>query len=406
MNASFKNGKFAQGYFGLGKFIGTHMVIIAPACVALGSAFPQAFSWITPAVEVLFAFMTFENSLGTTAHDMLDAVRHPARLLGCLLVLLVGMPLLGFALGSLVLGGRSDLIAGVVLEYCVPMGVTGLMWTDIYNGNRSLSIAVCIISSILAPLTLPLMMQLLLGANVQMDVGSMMLDLTVMVAIPALLGIVCNDASHGKANASVAPWLSPLTRIMLIAVLLANSTHLAYSVRHMTPELFGTAALMLFLGICGYFGGYLVARIMHSDVSDSFSMGICTGCRNISSGAVIASMYFPDSTMFPVLMGTLFQHVIAGAYGWAIRKLEAKSTPPSAIRLSADGTAPEGSHPASDADAESRPASDADAESHPASDADAESSPDAKRCCAQENVRTDASPGTCEDAREDVGRPR
>ena len=57
-------------------------------------------------------------------------------------------------------------------------------------------------------------------------------------------------------------------------------------------------------------------------MSDSLTMGICTGARNVSSGAVIAGMYFPDAAMFPVMMGTLFQHVIAAVYGGAIWRLE------------------------------------------------------------------------------------
>lgn len=321
---------FGRAYLRAGKFIGTHMVLLAPLCVALGASFPWALAWATPAVELLFAFMTFQSSLGTTARSLVDVVRRPAHLLGCLAVLLVGMPLIGFAAGNLVLPGQRDIILGVVLEYCVPMGVTGLMWTDIYNGNKPLSIAVCIISTVLAPLTLPAMMQLLMGATVQLDVAGMMADLSIMVAIPALLGVACNDLSRGRANAKVAPWLSPLAKALLLLVLMTNSTRIADSVRNMTPTLWATAALMLVLGMSGYFLGYVAARLMHADVSDSFSMGVCSGCRNISSGAVLAAQYFPEVTMFPVLMGTLFQHVVASLYGWAVRRLEARNTPASA----------------------------------------------------------------------------
>ncbi|MBM6998975.1 bile acid:sodium symporter family protein [bacterium] len=326
-SSSAAQSPLAQRWFGLGRFIGSHMVVIAPLCVILGAAFPQLFSWITPAVEALFAVMTFQSSMGTTARGILDVIRHPAHLLGCLAVLLIGMPLVGFVAGNLVLHGQHDIILGVVLEYCVPMGVTGLMWTEIYNGNKPLSIAVCVISTVLAPFTLPAMMQLLMGATVHIDVAGMMLDLAIMVAIPAVAGVLCNDLSHGKANAEVAPWIAPLGRVFLIAVLLANSTHIAGPIRQMDPTLVGTAALMLVLGMTGYFGGYVVARLMHADVSDSFSMGICCGCRNISSGAVLTAAYFPDITMFPVLMGTLFQHMIAGVFGWSVRRLEARNTP-------------------------------------------------------------------------------
>ena len=40
-----------------------------------------------------------------------------------------------------------------------------------------------------------------------------------------------------------------------------------------------------------------------------------TGMRNISAGAVIAATYFPGEVMFPVMIGTLFQQVLAALFG-------------------------------------------------------------------------------------------
>ena len=40
-----------------------------------------------------------------------------------------------------------------------------------------------------------------------------------------------------------------------------------------------------------------------------------TGMRNISAGAVIAAAYFPGEVMFPVMIGTLFQQVLATLFG-------------------------------------------------------------------------------------------
>lgn len=39
------------------------------------------------------------------------------------------------------------------------------------------------------------------------------------------------------------------------------------------------------------------------------------GMRNISAGAVIATTSFPGEVLFPVLIGTLFQQVLAALYG-------------------------------------------------------------------------------------------
>lgn len=39
-----------------------------------------------------------------------------------------------------------------------------------------------------------------------------------------------------------------------------------------------------------------------------------SGMRNISAGAVIAGAYFPAETLFPVMIGTLFQQILAAFY--------------------------------------------------------------------------------------------
>lgn len=331
--AAVQAGKRVNPWFAIGSFIGRHMVVAAPLCVLVGVAFPDQFSWLSPAVELMFAFMTFQNALATTSRELLDVVRHPLALLASLFVLLVAMPLLALAAGSLIVPGDPDVIAGMVIECCVPMGVTGLMWVDIYNGNRSFALAVVIVSTVLAPFTMPLTVQLLMGATVHVDLVAMMLDLLVMVALPALAGMACNDVSHGKANARVAPWLAPAAKIMLILILTTNSTHISDSVRHLTPELVVVALTMATLSALGYVLGYVLARLMHRDVGDCLTMGVTSGARNITSGAVLAAAYFPGVTMFPVMMGTLFQHVIAGLFGWAVRKLDARCKPAMAPQI-------------------------------------------------------------------------
>ncbi|MBS5451350.1 MAG: bile acid:sodium symporter family protein [Coriobacteriia bacterium] len=311
-------------WFAFNRFIGGHMMVVAPLCVLVGVLFPRQFEWMSPAVEWLFAFMTFQSAMGATARQMLDVVRRPKLLVAALVVELVAMPLIAFFIGGLLLPGQHDILLGIVLEYCVPMGVNGLMWTEIFTGNKSLSLGVVIISTVLAPFTMPLTMQLLMGTSVHVDVWGMMVDLLEMVAIPAVLGIACNDLSHGKANAKVAPWIAPLAKIFLILVLIVNSTHISDAMHHLNPTLVMVAAMMAVFGASGYVLGYVVARLLHAGVGDSLTCGITTGARNISSGAVIAQMYFPDAAMFPVMMGTLFQHVIAAAYGTIIRRMEAR----------------------------------------------------------------------------------
>ena len=317
----------ANPWFAIGSLIGRHMVVVAPLCVVLGVALPGAFSWISPGVEAMFAFMTFQNAMATTSRELLGVVRRPVPLLSALGILLVAMPLVAFALGNLLFPGNRDIVVGMVLECCVPMGVNGLMWTDIFNGNRSFALAMVVVSTVLAPFTLPLTMQLLMGTSVQVDVAGMMLDLVLMIALPAVAGMLCNDLSHGRANAKVAPWLSPAAKIMLVGILLSNATRISDTVRHLTPQLVEVALVMACLSALGYVLGYTAARLLHRGVGDCITMGVTTGERNLTSGAVVAAAYFPAGAMFPVIIGTLFQHIVASLFGWAVRRLDARCKP-------------------------------------------------------------------------------
>ena len=47
----------------------------------------------------------------------------------------------------------------------------------------------------------------------------------------------------------------------------------------------------------------------------------CSGLRNISAGAVLAAQFFPGEVVFPVMMGTLFQQVLAGVFGSIIERV-------------------------------------------------------------------------------------
>ena len=46
-----------------------------------------------------------------------------------------------------------------------------------------------------------------------------------------------------------------------------------------------------------------------------------SGMRNIRAGAAIAAAYFPGEVMFPVMIGTLFQQILAACYGSLIKRL-------------------------------------------------------------------------------------
>ena len=58
------------------------------------------------------------------------------------------------------------------------------------------------------------------------------------------------------------------------------------------------------------------------DKEATVSMIYGSGMRNISAGAVIAGAYFPAECLFPVMIGTLFQQILAAFYGSLVRRVQ------------------------------------------------------------------------------------
>ena len=304
-----------------GAAVGSHMPFLVPICVTCGVLLPSVFGPVRTIVPVLFAFMTFQGALNNTLHQLVETFRRPAPLLTILGVSLVFMPVLACALARAIFGTDPNIVTGIVLEYSVPIGVVSFMWVGMFSGNGSLALAAILISTVLAPFSIPLTLQLLLGATIHIDAVGMMVDMVFMIALPALAGMALNDITRGWGHATLSPVISPACRILLVLIITANSTAMSDYVLHMTWQRASIALFILLFATSGFVWGIIAARLLHQPFGNLVTMSFDCGLRNISSGAVIATQYFPGEVVFPVMCGTIFQQILAALFGRVMQHL-------------------------------------------------------------------------------------
>ena len=297
------------------QYIQKKMAFVTPICLILGVCFSDIAKHGLPLVTWVFAFMTFAGALKSSFRDVANVFRNPKVLLVSLVVIHIFVPCIACGLGHLIFPDNANLIAGMVLEFSVPTAVSGLMWITVYDGNSPLSLSLVVIDTILAPFVIPVALQLLLGSKITMDVGEMMSDLIFMVAIPAIAAMCLNQISKGKVKESWPSKLAPFSKLALMYVVTCNSSKIAPYVKSMNAERILVALVILVLAAGGYIFGWFVARIMKQDQETTVSLIYGIGMRNISTGAVIAAAYFPGEVVFPVMIGTLFQQVLAATFG-------------------------------------------------------------------------------------------
>ena len=297
------------------QYIQKKMAFVMPICLILGVCFSDIAKHGLPLVTWVFAFMTFAGALKSSFRDVANVFRNPKVLLVSLVIIHIFVPCIACGLGHLIFPYNANLIAGMVLEFSVPTAVSGLMWITVYDGNGPLSLSLVVIDTILAPFIIPVALQLLLGSKITMDVGEMMSDLIFMVAIPAIAAMCLNQISKGKVKEIWPSKLAPFSKLALMYVVTCNSSKIAPYVKSMNAERILVSLVILVLAAGGYIVGWFVARIMKQDQETTVSLIYGIGMRNISTGAVIAAAYFPGEVVFPVMIGTLFQQVLAATFG-------------------------------------------------------------------------------------------
>jgi BASS family bile acid:Na+ symporter len=296
------------------------MPLITPVSVVLGvllATYLKDFAYLIP---YIFAFMTFAGSLGSNFKSFKEAVSHPVPILAALVMLHIVMPLWALGVGHLTFNGDSYTITGLVMVMVIPTGVTSFIWASIYKGNIALTLSIILIDTILSPFVVPFTLSLIVGQKVEMDTWGMMKGLFGMVAIPSLLAMLINQWTKGKAKEILGAPLAPFSKLCVGITVMLNGAVVAPYLRNIDLKLVGIVTVVFFVALTGYMFSFLAANLLKRDRGTVVSLLFTCGMRNISAGAVIAVTYFPPAVAVPVVVGMLFQQVLASLNGAALDK--------------------------------------------------------------------------------------
>lgn len=307
--------------YSFNSFIEKHITFVAPSCVLLGVLVSRWFSDYQWLAAYFFMVMAFQGSLGSNFKALKDVGRHPLPVFVVLAFLHLLMPVLGYLLGMIFFHNDMHLVTGIVIEQIVPAGMMGMTWAELYGGNMALSLSIMVLDTLVSPFLLPVVLSMILGTVVHIPAWPMMRSMIIMIVIPSLLALTLNQLTHGKAKETLRPRITPFARIAMICVMTLNSTKVAPYLLHLKPLYLLVLLFMLFIIVFAYFVMFAITILMRVSVPNATTMIFSGGIRNISVGAVLAAQYFPGGAIFPVLVGTLFQQMLAGILGHRFGKI-------------------------------------------------------------------------------------
>ncbi|HBU91412.1 bile acid:sodium symporter family protein [Bacillus pumilus] len=309
----------------LNQVLGRMMPLITPISVLLGvllAAYLKDFTFMVPWV---FAIMTFSGSLSSTFSALKHTVMHPLPLILSFMILHVLMPLYAWSAGHLIFAGDSMTITGLTLAMVIPTGVSSLIWAAMYKGNVGLTLSIILIDTLLSPLIVPVSLSLFVGTQVHMDMVAIMKGLFGMVVLPSILGMLVRQYAKPSVTKTISQTLAPFSKLGLFVVVSINSSVVAPYLRELDAAFFSKAATVFFIAMSGYAFAWLIGKVMKCTQGEIVAIVYTGGMRNISAGAVLAISFFPPAVAVPVVIGMLFQQVLAALFGFLLNRFELKA---------------------------------------------------------------------------------
>jgi len=307
----------------LNKRLQKWMPILTPISLVIGVLLEDMGGHLLFLVPLLFAFMTFAGSLSMNFEGLKSFTKFPIVILVTIAFLHIVMPVWAYFVSTILFDDHL-LTIGFVLSVAVPTGVTSFIWVSICRGNLALCLSIILIDTLLSPIIMPAIVYITVGKAIEIDTLSIMVDMLWMIVLPSIVGLILNEWTKGKIDKTLGKKLAPFQKLSLFLIVMINSSVIAPYIKNISWELVAIIFVVLFISISGYAFCLIIGQFLWKDASIITSVVFTGGMRNIATGVVVATTYFPSKVVMPVVFCMLFQQVLASQFSRIIERYRDK----------------------------------------------------------------------------------
>lgn len=306
---AFRGNKFLKGL---------SFTVIILAVVSLAMYYPQHFIsvgdfklslLIVPLLQIIMFGMGTELSL----KDFGQVLRMPKGIIVGIVCHYTIMPLIGFGIANL-FHFPSEIAAGIILVGCCPSGLASNVMSYLARANLALSVSVTTISTLLAPFLTPLLMGLLGGSFVEIHFWAMVWDITKIVIIPIIGGLLFNHFLHGKIS-----WLDKAMPILSMAGIALILTVITAAGRDSLLKVGGLLIVATFIhNVSGFFLGYWSGRLLKFPERDCRTIALEVGMQNagLASGLALTMGKMATVGLAPAIFGPMMNVTGSSISSW------------------------------------------------------------------------------------------
>lgn len=262
--------------------------------------------------------------LSLTLADFTRVAKYPRPVLIGLFCQVLILPLVCFVMLK-VAGLAPALAVGFMLLAASPGGTSANLFSHLAHGDVALNISLTAVSSIVAILTMPLIVNLSLIYFMDADQAiplqfSKVLQVFAIVLGPVAIGMLIRRFKPGFAHSMDKPvrFLSGLFLALIIVLAFVNDS---LSAREHLAEI---GLLALLFNLASMAVGYWVPRLLNLNLRQSIAIGMEIGIHNgtLAIALALSPVLLNNPTMaIPAAVYGILAFFTAAAFGWMINRL-------------------------------------------------------------------------------------
>lgn len=298
-------------------FVSENQIMVVLLGILVGTFFSESLRWLNAYSTPLLIVVFFTSSLRLSLQELTSYLRDWRMLLIATAFMLVVIPLALFMPAKYL---APDWALPLLIMGAMPTGMTIALIADYFGGKTALALLVTATTSLIAPLTIPLIFKIAIGAVVPIPVLSMFWSLFITIVLPLIIALLVKEAAPKlvKRHDHLFREISVLAFGILITGITANSARDTSLVLHGKDVLI-LAGIVLWLGALTWVSYDLVRW---RTAPERVTIALCMVYLNNTLALFVADKFFADKGILPKLLILLvIVNVLLPPIKWIARRV-------------------------------------------------------------------------------------
>lgn len=284
-------------------FLGKHGAAALAVSIFIGMALPSLSSYLRPYLTIaVFSLLTLAF-LRADGNAIRLRLRHPLLLITGLIWMMVGAPLLTYAIieiaGLRTLG--PDVILALYISTAAPPVMAAPAFIYLLGLDATLSLALSVAALIITPLTAPFIGELMLGPSLPLSVAGLAKQLSLLLAGAFLVSYILRRLAGQERLARSAHHVGGLNVLLLLVFAIAAMDGIAASFADRPFFMLGLIALTFVLAFVQI--GVTLLVFSPASREDAYAIAHTCGTRNMGLMVAAFGGTLPEFTWFWFALG-------------------------------------------------------------------------------------------------------